>query len=32
VYCSTLFGGFSCFMDHGRKDGGCCSTCTLRIS
>ena len=23
---------FFCFMDHGRKDGGCYSTCTLRVS
>ncbi len=25
---STLVGGFACSIVHGRKDGGCCSTCT----
>ncbi len=24
---STLVGGFSCAIFHGRKNGGCCSTC-----
>jgi hypothetical protein len=29
---STLVGGIACSIVHGRKDGGCCSMCTLRVS